>query len=335
VNSYEIVVKFNKENNNNNIKYMFKYNENEDIKSNIVNFIVEYFKTSCIKEAEYPENFPYKELPNISDIEGILRDEIIGQIVNSFKKVEYLLTKKGILIPIKETGITNKYKQYTIDVLRRHNKLRNLKATIKGINNINKILTKEFKINIIGISIDKNVQPTQSTGIFTDFGVFIPVKYEEYQPIDGIPELDFKYYENANQSILNGETENEENKYNDMMESVRNQIYETKKELGSKIVNDEYMKEQIIRITKQTDMKRFDKITKLKDLLKSKLNTSTDFILSQICNDILNDNVENLLLNNIILKDDVKPDDINKKDDESILFNINDITQWIKKYETD
>ena len=45
---------------------------------------------------------------------------------------------------------------------------------------------------------------------------------------------------------------------------------------------------------------------------------------------MLNDNKENLILNNIIVSDNFNKDDIIVRDSESVLLNINDITNWVK-----
>ena len=77
-----------------------------------------------------------------------------------------------------------------------------------------------------------------------------------------------------------------------------------------------------------------DKIKLLKTIFKDVVNEgATDLELSDIANEVINDNVENLLLNNVVIENVYNPNEIKHTDTESIWLNINDITNWFKKYE--
>ena len=83
---------------------------------------------------------------------------------------------------------------------------------------------------------------------------------------------------------------------------------------------------------------RSEKINNIVNYLQQKLNlnniTSSDmqFILKHIANEMINDNIEHLLLNNLITSNVFNPDEIVKRNNESIWLNLDDIKKWIKKF---
>lgn len=81
------------------ISYIFKYQPQGDMKSNMVNFLVDYYQSSCVKENVFPDTFPYQEMLNLTEVVARLEGtphQIIAQVVNSFQKVEYVMTKRNI-----------------------------------------------------------------------------------------------------------------------------------------------------------------------------------------------------------------------------------------------
>jgi hypothetical protein len=131
---------------------------------------------------------------------------------------------------------------------------------------------------------------------------------------------------------------NDEMKYNLMINDIKNNIYEIKKELGKIFVDPKLneIKQEIKDIIKQTDITKFDKNQKLVNIFKKLLKTSNDpnfdFKLQHIANEVINDNIEDLLLNNLITSDVFNPNEIISRNAETILLNIDDIKKWIKKY---
>ena len=47
---------------------------------------------------------------------------------------------------------------------------------------------------------------------------------------------------------------------------------------------------------------------------------------------MINDNIENLLLNNLVTSEIFNPDEIIKRNNESIWLNLDDIKKWIQKF---
>ena len=86
------------------IKYIFEYDKNKNYKTNVINFLMDYYINSCVKENVYPENYPYDEPYNINKVLVKLskgKHAINGQIINKFNKTNYLITKSDVLIPVK------------------------------------------------------------------------------------------------------------------------------------------------------------------------------------------------------------------------------------------
>ena len=87
-------------------------------------------------------------------------------------------------------------------------------------------------------------------------------------------------------------------------------------------------------------MGRYAKLEKLIDMFivvlgqSSNLQqtTNTEFLLQPIANDVLDDNIENLLLNNLVTSESFNPEEITKRDSESVLFSIDDIQRWIRRF---
>lgn len=325
------------------IKYTFMMNRNGDLKSGIVNFLLSYYEASCIKEDVYPENFPYKELMNTIDVVEVLRNtehDIIAQVINKYNKVEYLMTKKGILIPVRDTGIAELGKVVTTKQLRKGGKLLNMKQYIEGIKHLNRELKKiDKKIEVIGVAVDNDQSTILTRALLTNYGKFVPVANEPFEPVNNIKLLDFKYYEDINDAILyNDSNGNRERTFNQIMKSFKTEIFEKKKQLGAKIVNNPDVKERIIQINRDVASTKTTKIAQLVNIFKDLLggessSVKSDFILHQIANDVLNDNVENLLLDNLVTSDVFNPKEVTQRDTESVLMSVDEIKKWVKKYE--
>lgn len=178
-------------------------------------------------------------------------------------------------------------------------------------------------------------------GVLTNFGQIIPVKRGKY---DGLkyPLIDINFYPDADKYISKSvELINREEKWSNSRKDDYENVFIIKKELGKKISNDENMKNEITNIIKNEKITKFRKIELLNNIFKkivSPLSTSIKFTeveLSDIANEVINDNVENLLINNVVMEHSYNKNEIKSRDTESIWLNINDITNWFKKYESD
>lgn len=324
-NQFEVVISINKKKKE--IEYIFNHNERH------VEFIMGYKRQACIKETVYPVNFPYKELLTFIDIQTMLANtpvQIIGQILNSFKKVEFVVTKKGAILPIKETGIIPGLKIFTIQNLVDGNKLRAIEEYIAIFKYINKLNSKiDFKI--LGSTIEKSSDDKLVyTSILTNYGVMIPVKKKLFEPIPGIEVLDIKYYANVDDILIkNINIQTEEHKYNTMMRNIKDDIYDIKLKIAKTLSENDDVKSQIVLIN-ESNTTRNIKIKSIVSILINLGISQDSFILQHIANEIVNDNVENLLLNNLVTSDVFNPNEFILRDSETLLSNLDELQKWIK-----
>jgi HD-GYP domain-containing protein (c-di-GMP phosphodiesterase class II) len=176
-------------------------------------------------------------------------------------------------------------------------------------------------------------------GVLTNFGQIIPVK-RGVENDTKFPVVDMNFYPDADNYLSKQiNIKNDEEKWNDYRKEERERIFVIKKVLGKEISKNEVIKNNILNIITKNNETKMNKIELLKnifkDILSSKAltNEATDLELSDIANEIINDNVENLLLNNVVMEYTYNPNEIKHSDTESIWLNINDITNWFKKYE--
>lgn len=335
-----------------------------------VTFLNEYYTKTCLIKNTYPDSFDY--IPLKGSKYTILKldnqeDPKIGyikyQIINSFNKVNYLMTNKKILIPVTESGIIDEFKLETINwdtLIQNHSKLITFKKYKKILNTLSNILSDRSKIEILGI-VDTN-DPLIG-GIFTNYGIIIPfLKEDSEEKYSKYKKLDYIYYLDIDKQIKTGETKqgtlnadsvswqgNLINKYNDYNILLKNTVFKIKQKLGSFISENLKIKNYILNLITDTTKHKNEKINTIlsifHEIIKKQCNEQAiktilgthhiDTILSIIINEILNDNEENLLLNNIIISDVFNKDEIHIKEGESALLNINDIKTWLKKSKKD
>lgn len=339
MNTFELIVQIDmkKTDDSSTIKYIFEYEQGKNYKTNIINFLMDYYTNSCVKESVYPENYPYDEPYIISKVMKILnkgKHKIDGQIINKFNKTNYLITKTGILIPVKETGIYKDIKTITMDELYKSDILLDVKQYIKSIQDINRLMETETKTSIKGATVKKQGDDIIYTSVLTNFGILVPVKESIKKDTDDIQILDFKYYRDIDDILYEKELViDEQKRYNDEMKRLRQKIFEIKSELGKMLAGDEELKNKIININVKTDMSKYNKIKELVKIFKTIVGERVnEFILDYIANDVINDNIENLLLNNLVTSEVFNPKEIIIREDESVLANIDDILKWIRTY---
>jgi hypothetical protein len=326
VNAFEIVIKID----DSTVEYKFK-------SKNLINVFEEYYNMSCVKEEVFPDEYPYDEIHKVSDIVNSLKDselKITTQYVNASNKVVYIGTKNGVILPVKETGISNVGEVVKISQLNSENLL-DIYEYINMIKDVNKQFKKQSlkQVEIRGVTIDiGKVNDVVYTSILTNFGQLVPVKRTPYDSTDNFIILDFKYYPDVDEYMFEKDTEHNEQKvYYETILKVKDTLYEIKKELGEYISKDDNVKESLIEIILSKDMHREDKIRQIVEIFKNVL-TASEGELQQIANEVLNDNIENLLLNNLITKESFNPNEVTSRDTEAVLTNINEIQTWFKKH---
>jgi len=178
----------------------------------------------------------------------------------------------------------------------------------------------------------------ETVGVLTNFGQIIPIK-RGIKNNTKFPVIDMKFYPYAD-NYLSKQTsiKNEEEKWSDVRREEREKIFIIKKKLGKEISKNEVIKNDILNIIKKNNDSKLKKIELLKNIFKNVLTSidsaqASDLELSDIANEVINDNIENLLLNNVVMEYTYNPNEIKHSNTESIWLNINDITNWFKKYE--
>lgn len=313
------------------ISYFFKYDENSSPKTNIVNFLLDYYKSSCVKEYSYPKEYPYDELYEINDLMKTLKGtqfELWFQLTNVFNKVNLVVTKYGLILPIKEIGRVKDLKYISFDEFIIKNKALDISKTLQYIEEFNKILSQK-PLRLTGAFTENGF----FTGTMTNFGQVIPVKKT---PVDQVPLpiLNAKYYFDVDKYIIDKNIqENNESIYNKEIYKEKTLIFNIKQELGNTFTNIKSIKTTIQSIITNTKMDKVQKTNTIQNILlenlseNSKQITDIDFFTNIIANEIINDNIDALY---------AKPDTITRTTNpstESLWLNIHDIKKWFNKFQ--
>lgn len=321
IKAYELLVKVST---TNQVQYLFEYTQD-----NIANFLVQYYYASCVKDDVYPENFAFTKLLSISSAIALIdntKHAIESQIVNTHNKVDFVQTKSKALIPIRETGIIDGLKVTTMAELLESNGVLDFKETLQTYIDMNVLMKNQ--IGILGVTVDSG----QVTAVMTAYGVLVPVAKGQAYTLDlNLDKLPFKYYANSFDTMTN-----EQIAYTEENTSIQKEIYDTKKTLANYINEHDTEKERIISVAIDPIKSKFAKISTIASFFQSYLlalqyNSKTHYLM-YIANEVVNDNKENLLLNNIVTSELFNLNEVVKRTDESVLLNIEDIKQWIKKY---
>lgn len=324
------------------IRYFFNYDPNANPRSNIINFLLDYYQSSCVKEYAYPEEYPYDELYDIYNLINVLKNtpfELWFQLTNVFNKVNLVVTKSGLILPIKETGRIRELKYTSFDEFILKNKALDISRTLSYVSEFNKLEIPNFKqLQLLGMTVKNGFY----TGAMTNFGQIIPVKNTEIdEAVIKLPILPIKYYYDVDQYLIRGDvsSENPESIFNNQIHDKKVIVFNVKSQLGQALVKDESVKEMIKYINTNPQIDKMEKTNEIKNILigylteENKKIKDIDFILNIIANEIINDNVENLLLNNLITSETFNPNETTKRSTESVWLNIHDIKKWINKFQ--
>jgi hypothetical protein len=333
--TFELVIKLEQQNDTKTNK-LYRY---FPVENHVIKFLLKYYSESCIKEKTYPETFPYEPLFSLETLQEKVANnkervgELKYQIVNDFDRVNLLMTSKNLILPVYESGIIQ------------DRQLQLQKVTLENIITTNELLTldkyikfyKYLDISVIGVGRTKN---KDVGGILTSFGVFVPYKVQKSDV--KLETVDFNYYFDVDKKLKNDDDfySNDYITFNKQTELTNNHLFKVKTRIATRIENSPDkvdFQEYIKRVITATNHTRMDKIDKVVDILKQLLkgydiNSHAIFLLRHIANEIVLDNIENSLLNGIVTsRNDGK--DIVKRDTESVLLNLDDIYNWIRKHQ--
>lgn len=336
-NTFEVIIKLTIIDDKNEIIKDFPF-ENK-----IVKFLTEYYKDTCIKKNVYPENFNFIPLPHYSLLVNKLKNDcakelghIKYQIKNDFNKINMLMTKRGILLPVLETGIIDNPEIKIVSfnsLVRQQDKLLRLKDYVNAFKALNKCLKNDNdnKIKIYGI-INSNISGIG--GIVTNQNYTIPYK-KSNEDTNTFEKFDYTYYLDVdNQLHAEKPKDTVLSLFSQEQDSISDRLFKLKKMIGEKISqSNTTVKEEIELIIKNTQKDKGYKIKQLLDIFYDiGIPQKDEGLLKSIANEILNDNKEQLILNNIITSDTLNKNDVIIRTSESILLNLDDIRGWIKKY---
>lgn len=337
INTFEVIIFMKGVDGSNKIQTTFQ-NGN---KQGVVDFFLDYHTDSCVRENVFPEAFPYTEMLTIDKLTNILKgtkQEVLAQIVNAFNKTEFAVTRKGVLIPTKESGIITGITTLTIQDFEAVDRLLTIntyKIGVKQLNAIFKEKSVKVRLNLLGITLEQGLV----TSVLTSFGQLVPLKQTEFVPDDDLKVLDFKYYPDVNKALRTQSTENEQVEYSAYIKTLKTIMYNIKMILAKAISDSEDTKEVILSIIKETNTSRSKKIDDIVSIFETMITQNEqvseyllDFMLREIANEVINDNVENLLLNNLVVSDVFNPNEVIKRDQETVLLSIDEIKKWIKTY---
>jgi hypothetical protein len=293
----------------NHINYSF------DSQSLLIEFFIKYLEKSCIIQNNYPENWKFIDL---LDATTILETKLQGkwkikyQLVNTFNKVNLLVTENNFFIPISESGIlsdgdkilSQKQLNYYIDNPTKLNKsdsdsdsdslltLNDYKIYLKEFN---KIFSQNCKIESIVDSKHKKIG-----GIITSYGYIVPYLKEENQDDKMFkkesfyyyPEIDYVLNDIQDSSYININSNYENYKF--LQYNLKNNIYNVKVILGKLIKTspDSQLRDYIYETIKSPEIPRIRKINIILDIF----NQFRDFWNSLIHSNLLsmlftNDNI--------------------------------------------
>jgi hypothetical protein len=308
----------------------------------------EYLKDNLLTLEEYIRgiNLINKYLSKPIDILGVTVED------NKYTAVQ---TNFGILIPVRPTVRNDVSFRYPILNFKYYNDA-DKKFKIGIINS-----DIEYKLGIIIFNDDKVIKYVRQRVKSKDIG--------DDEKVDELVKLFRKiedyYYDKDNfeegylREIAKKYIVNMSVVYADTMKIMRDNVYKIKQNLASVISEDSNLIKEIKNINKSVDKSRSEKISTLVEIFKNViekgsldinleqskdlilkqtkdliLKQSKDLILKHVANEVINDNIENALLNNMIVPDEFNADEIMMKDTESVLLNIEDIKNWVKKYKS-
>ena len=154
-----------KKNNKSIVTFLFNYNSSQTSKTNFVNFFIEYYNASCIRENNFPENYEYDELYDISDLLKIIKDtshDIYFQLINEFNKTIMIVTKRGLIIPVKENIIIDNVPKVNLLEFVNKNKAVDIDKLTILINEFNNLQNTSKKLSIRGIIKEKSIKNDMS-----------------------------------------------------------------------------------------------------------------------------------------------------------------------------
>lgn len=339
--AFEIMTKLHTDNSTQKTEIIKEYSYDDKL----IKFLVDYYKDTCIQKNVYPENYAYIPIYSHQLLISTLQSYIKYQVKNEFNKINMLITKRGTLIPILETGIIDNPNIKIVafsTLIKRPDVLLTIKNyvnTYKEFNYLMKSIPNFKPVKILGF-VDSNNDNDNIGGLITNFNYIIPFRKESGQSEVvknlKLEKFNYRYYLDIDTQLANSNIpyDSEFNNYKNNYDNINNELFNIKRIIGNKLNEDNNTKEYIEQLIKNTKITKQDKIIELLNIFQNKLSQNDNIsLLKVIANELLNDNKENLILNNIVTTTVFNRNEAIIRDSESILLNIDDIRKWIKKHQ--
>lgn len=319
---------------------LYSYN-NFDIKYQIVNKLN---KTSMII-TKSGAIIPIKEQGIINNIKTIQFTELINTTTpwswtleefiiknwegeNRWRRIELDNISKELNISLNEKDSNKMVYDNIVNILKDKEQQVKLVSLNLYINFFKKLKSeKNINIKILGILKTDN---ENIGGIMTNFGTIIPYLRAFNSSFgkteDDFKKLDYTYYLSDIDSITNN-SNNVFSRYIENKIKLNKDLHQMKIILSNNISS---VKKFIEELTIKSYIPRYKKLQTLVETFHSitenkyKGDSYSEFIFSIIANDVINDHF-NLLINGII-----EDNNIQNRDNETVLLNIDDIYKWIK-----
>jgi len=333
-NAFEIIIKLD----NGDVTTLFTQNDS------LSQLFMDYVKMSCVKENEYPSAFVYDLPYDINQVLSILKEtkhKLVGQVVNSFNKVEMVITKKAFLIPVQETGLVDNLNTVPLDNLLTSNSLNDIETFQQNLKEINKEFSKN---NLIPMSVRGYTHNDSgaANALLFNVGSLIPIQ-ESMDVPNTFTKLPFSFYKDVDKYLQTKDTiKNSQDLYSEKIESTHQEKIIVKRFLAKYISKNEKAVKYIENVITKPKLSQFDKIQMLVDMFNKLFNQISqdkqpnvtldkNFLFRVIAKEVLNEGANGNFINNIVLSNSNK-NNISSRTTESILLNLEDIKKWISQH---
>jgi hypothetical protein len=243
--------------------------------TNVIGAFMDYFHTSC---SNYAMN---KLIGNNSliakNICKILNDKVNKQYIDERNKCTYLLLDDGLLLPVRPSGISYNYPIANITNIRFTD---NIDVTLKKLANVEKVLKLEYKPkNILFDNTNKGNLHVVGLLLHNDMTIYIHKEYIEETKLKkyGFPLVAHSLIETLDVDILDETDVFDEHKENVNTHNYMTESYNLYKlELSHFICSHPKIKDKIINIVRNNNIKKIDKKYELYKLLLDMINNKLD-----------------------------------------------------------
>ncbi len=265
--------------------------------STIIKYLQNFINNSCVVTEIYPQNYHFKHLKTSQYFIDTLNDNYGKCIANVFDNndtILYVLTSKGILLPVSNIYPKTQLKKLPLDKFLEKKILYPLEDYLKVL--------EYLKIN--NVKYIRTDDP-DTVGVITEFGRVVPVRNNTKKNI--------KYEIGIFITKLNKFKEND-----NIIDNNLTLLY--KQSIKNHLLEDDSNKKSLKKLVK-TPLNLAEKVdiiyNKFLEYIQKDYSQIKEEVIQSIAIEVVNDTKKQLLLNGIIAKNLVK---INLQPNEQIIF---------------